>query len=238
MVGSTSTLDAATPADRPDRSDSWYLDPVVARQKADAFLALVERWRDPSASGPTLKTDLFEEANGEDALVPRLEPRSAIIACDLDLRTARRAQRRFAASGLGVFVGDLRRIGLRDGVLDLAVSPSTLDHFTHGEDIEVALREIRRVLRPGGVYALNVIDQPPLKLVRAEIATLRAVFGDVALVAPRDGGGNFVLLAAEGPLPALAAPRDGRRLDAVRFAADAEALRDMDAPADQLLSRR
>ena len=40
----------------PLRSDSWYLDPVVARQKADAFLALVERWRDPAATGLTLKT--------------------------------------------------------------------------------------------------------------------------------------------------------------------------------------
>ena len=33
-------------------------------------------------------------------------------------------------------------------------------------------------------------------------------------------------------------PRDGRRLDAARFAGDADVLRDMDAPADQLLSRR
>jgi SAM-dependent methyltransferase len=159
MVGSTSTLDAATPGDRSARSDSWYLDPLVARQKADAFMAMVERWRDPVASGPTLKTDLFEEANGEDALVPRLDRRGRIVACDLDLRTARRAQRRFAASGLGVFVGDLRRIGLRDGVLDLAVSPSTLDHFDDGADIEVALREIRRVLKPGGT-AVVILDNP------------------------------------------------------------------------------
>jgi SAM-dependent methyltransferase len=159
MVGSTSTLDAANPGDRPARSDSWYLDPLVARQKADAFMALVERWRDPSAPGPTLKTDLFEEANGEDALVPRLERGTAILACDLDLRTARRAQRRFAATGLGVFVGDLRRIGLCDGAIDLAVPPSTLDHFAKTGDIEVALREIRRVLKPGGT-AVVILDNP------------------------------------------------------------------------------
>ena len=76
----------------------------------------------------------------------------------------------------------------------------------HLATVEFA-REIRRVLRPGGVYALNLIDQPPLKLLRAEAATLLAVFGDVALVAGRAAtrGGNFVLLASETSLPAEAA---------------------------------
>jgi SAM-dependent methyltransferase len=147
------------PGDRDARSDSWYLDPLVARQKADTFLAMVERWRDRRASGPTFKTDLFEEANGEDALVPRLDRRRTVFACDLDLRTAHRAQRRFAATGLSVFVGDLRRIGLRDCALDLVVSPSTLDHFTDGDDIAVSLREIHRVLEPGGT-AVVILDNP------------------------------------------------------------------------------
>ena len=105
------------------RSDSWYLDPVVARQKADAFLGWVERWRDPAATGLTLKTDLFEEANGEDALAPRLERRRALLGLDLDLRTARRARLRFYSAGLIVAVADLRNLGLRDGALDLVVSP-------------------------------------------------------------------------------------------------------------------
>ena len=72
---------------------------MVARQKADAFLGLVERWRDPAATGPTLKTDLFEEANGEDALAPGDSQRRAgrCVGLDLDLRTARRARRRFGA---------------------------------------------------------------------------------------------------------------------------------------------
>lgn len=164
MPGSTLTIDAEAPSSSDARSDSWYLDPVVARQKADAFLALVERWRDPQAPGPTLKTDLFEEANGEDALVPGLAAAAlaqarAMVACDLDLRTARRARRRFAASGLSVFVGDLRRLGLCDGALDLVVSPSTLDHFTAEGEIDLALREIHRVLRPGGT-AVVILDNP------------------------------------------------------------------------------
>ena len=116
----------------------------------------------------------------------------------------------------------------------------------HLATVEYA-REIRRVLRPRGLYALNLIDQPPLKLARAEVATLRAVFADVALVAlpsaaGRPAGGNLVLLASETALPRGVRPasRGARTYDrraAARFAAGAEPLRDLDAPADQLLSR-
>jgi SAM-dependent methyltransferase len=141
------------------RSDSWYLDPVVARQKADAFLGLVARWRDPSATGATLKTDLFEEANGEDALASRLDPTGALLGLDVDLRTARRARLRFDAASLKIVVADLRNLGLRDGALDLVVSPSTLDHFATRRELETALLEIRRVLRPGGT-AIVILDNP------------------------------------------------------------------------------
>ncbi|HEX5910998.1 MAG TPA: fused MFS/spermidine synthase, partial [Thermoleophilaceae bacterium] len=63
--------------------------------------------------------------------------------------------------------------------------------------------EVRRVLRPGGVYALNVIDQGGLRLMRAEAATLLDVFADVRLVAkPGLAGGNLVLVASGRRLPA------------------------------------
>ena len=158
-------------------SDSWYLDPVVARQKADTFLALVERWRDPEATGPTLKTDLFEEANGEDALVPRLEPRRRLVGLDIDPRTARRARRRFTAGELAVLVTDLRRLAFRDAALDLVVSPSTLDHFATERELELALAEIHRVLRPGGT-AVVILDNPwnPLYHVVRFAAPLLAPF--------------------------------------------------------------
>jgi MFS family permease len=116
----------------------------------------------------------------------------------------------------------------------------------HLSTVEFA-REIRRVLRPAGVYALNLIDQPPLALARAEAATLREVFADVALVAlpsatGRPTGGNLVLLASERALPGRlrSASRGARTYDGratEHFAADAEPLRDLDAPADQLLSQ-
>jgi spermidine synthase len=64
------------------------------------------------------------------------------------------------------------------------------------------------VLRPGGVYTVNVTDLPPLAFSRVYAATLRQVFADVCLVAATNmlGGrrfGNVVFAAATraGDLP-------------------------------------
>jgi spermidine synthase len=89
--------------------------------------------------------------------------------------------------------------------------------------------DIRRVLRPDGLYLLNVIDYEPLGLARAEAATLREVFEHVAVVGHPEPGGNHVFLASDAPLPPLP---EARRLEL----AGGDALRDADAPADQLLT--
>ena len=148
------------------RSASWYLDTVVARQKAETFLSLVKRWRDPKTAGPTLKTDLFEEANGEDALMPGLGGGVPLVGLDLDLDTARRARRRFAGANFVVVVTDMRKLGVRNSTFELVVSPSTLDHFGTLEELETALREIHRVLRPGGT-AIFIFDNPSNPLYHA-----------------------------------------------------------------------
>jgi hypothetical protein len=100
------------------------------------------------------------------------------------------------------------------------------------------------VLRPDGLYALNMIDLEPLDLIRAELATLLDAFADVRIVAlpgPDGGpsGGNLVLLASDRPLPERVAPgAEGAqtydRAAVERFAAGAEELRDDFAPVDQL----
>jgi MFS family permease len=142
---------------------------------------------------------------------------------------------------LAVHVGDAR-VTLREEAAasaDLVVGDafggrSVPWHLTTGE----FAGDIRRVLRPGGVYAMNVIDYPPLALVRAVAATLLEAFEEVALVTHPEPGGNFVFLASDGALPDV--PDDARvleRAEVERLAADADPLRDDDAPADQLLTR-
>lgn len=111
--------------------------------------------------------------------------------------------------------------------------------------------ELRRVIRPGGGYVQNVIDYPPLRFIRSEVATVAAEFRQVALIAPPaalagEQGSNFVIVASDAPLP-LAAVRE--RLSEVdpgavvlegaelrEFVGDALVLTDDYAPVDQLLA--
>jgi hypothetical protein len=61
-----------------------------------------------------------------------------------------------------------------------------------------------RTLRPGGLFAMNLTDLPPLAFSRIQVATARAAFGEVCLLgdpAMLRGrrAGNLVLVAAHEP---------------------------------------
>ncbi len=65
---------------------------------------------------------------------------------------------------------------------------------------------VRRVLRPGGVYLLNLIDGPPLRLARSHAATLLQAFNDVVIATDPDvlrgkSSGNLVFAASDARLP-------------------------------------
>jgi MFS family permease len=120
------------------------------------------------------------------------------------------------------------------------------------------LGEVQRVLRPDGVYVMNLIDGPELGFVRAELATLRERFDHVAVVATRSAlarsaGGNIVLVASDAPIDdvviqqridargegagagVLSSSADPDGIDA--FIGDAMILTDDHAPVDQLIGR-
>ncbi|TDC25238.1 spermine synthase [Micromonospora sp. 15K316] len=75
--------------------------------------------------------------------------------------------------------------------------------------------EVARALRPDGGYLVNVTDLPPLVQTRVHVATLRAVFADVCLIADR----RMLRGRRYGNLVLAASPRPGRlpvaRLSAV-----------------------
>ncbi|GGW34405.1 spermine synthase [Streptomyces galilaeus] len=94
-----------------------------------------------------------------------------------------------------------------DGWADLVIADvfsgaRTPAHLTSTEFLD----EVRRALKPGGCYAANLADGPPLAHLRGQIATAAARFPELALVADPTvlrgkRFGNAVLVASDLPLP-------------------------------------
>ena len=87
-------------------------------------------------------------------------------------------------------------------ICDVFAGARTPAHLTSAEFVA----ETHRVLRPGGVYAANVADGPPLRFARAQVATLRSVFRHVCVLT--EPGtlrgrrfGNLVAVASDAELP-------------------------------------
>lgn len=138
---------------------SWYLHPLVAEQKRRVHAELVREWAEGRERGRVLKTDLFEEAFGEDAFFVEAFPAAGMrLGMDTAAETARRARGRYGGR-LAAAAMDVRRMAIRPGSMDLIVSNSTLDHFATKEEFVEALREVSRVLRPGGRLILT-LDNP------------------------------------------------------------------------------
>jgi SAM-dependent methyltransferase len=94
-----------------------------------------------------------------------------------------------------------------DGWADLVIADvfsgaRTPAHLTSTE----FLAEVRRALRPGGLYAANAADGAPLAFLRSQIATVRSAFpyacvaADPAMLRGRRFG-NAILLAGDTELP-------------------------------------
>jgi SAM-dependent methyltransferase len=126
-------------------------------------ISLLDRWIDgaPSGSGipvsMALKTDLFDEVAGT-GLVHYLRSRGyRCVGVDISTVVVAEASRRIP--DLAPIVADVCSLPFEDCVFDLVFSGSTLDHFDCSDDIGVAIREIVRVLRPGGRLVIT-LDNP------------------------------------------------------------------------------
>ena len=118
-------------------------------------------------------------------------PVASQTVLELDPRVLAVAQEQlgFAPSdAIRVIVGDARLSieRLPDDSVDLVVGDAFGGlavpwHLTTTEFLE----EIERVLRPGGMYVMNLIDYPPLGFVRAEAATASRLFEHVAVISGR-----------------------------------------------------
>jgi spermidine synthase len=237
-----------------DLEDPTYLEFSYSQSLSDV-LATVAPPGQPldvvhiGGGGFTLPRYLRHTRPGTSSLVLELDPSLVTIA----------------QAELGLDLGDDITVRTGDARLTLAdVPPASQDvvigdafggvsvpwHLTTREVVAA----IHARLRPGGTYALNLIDFGPRSFARAEAATLASVFTHVAVFAPPerlapDGeGGNFVLVASDEPIAvaeilarnagrgddeAAVSSRDGTLDD---FVHDAPVLRDDYAPVEQLLT--
>lgn len=134
--------------------------------------------RIPSRARRVLKTDAFDEACGfrplDEAFAgvrPVLMDISPLVLGEAAriVSTPETSERRAEMIGA---VTDVRRLAFRSGSFDLVFSPSTLDHFSDERDIAAALRELHRVLGPGG-RLLVTLDNPANPIVGARRVVYR-----------------------------------------------------------------
>ncbi len=162
------------------------MDPVDrARRYYDAFAATYEVGRDGQGRYHDLLDDLevdlcaplvrdrsvLEVGCGTGLLLRRLAP-MAREAVGVDLSPGMLAKAR--ARGLTVVEGDARALPFPEGRFDVAVSFKTLPHVP---DLAGSLRELARVVRPGGFVVAEVYNPNSLRALTKRLFARRVAGG-------------------------------------------------------------
>ena len=125
----------------------------IALYKREEHLALISKWM-PADARSVLKTDLFQEAFGEDRLLDALNgTHSRVVGMDLSRTVVERARDR--VPGMKGLVSDVGALAFKDGAFGVVISDSTLDHLQDGH-VRRAVDELYLVLAPGGRLILTL----------------------------------------------------------------------------------
>jgi SAM-dependent methyltransferase len=121
-----------------------------------------------------LKTDLWDEAKNTRILVWASRQGARAYGVDISEPTVRQARRAFNShrGPRQSAVGDVRDLPFRDAAFDAIYSMGTIEHF---DETERAVREIARVLRPGGRAIVGVPNRYDPFLRAPFVAALQAV---------------------------------------------------------------
>ncbi len=149
------------------------------RSYCDALHAsLLHRWLEDARFTTALKTDLFDEAHG-DGLAAVLQQISArATGIDISRSVAQHAAVRHPA--LETRTADVRKLPFENGSFGFVLSNSTLDRFEDSRDLENSVREIVRVLAPGGTLLLT-LDNPLNPVVSLRNKLPATLFGRTSL---------------------------------------------------------
>lgn len=80
-----------------------------------------------------------------------------VVGLDHSPEALFRCRHRYQRSNVHFLRGDCCHVGLRDGAVDAVISFETLEHL---EDMRSFLREIKRVLKPGGILLISTPNRP------------------------------------------------------------------------------
>jgi SAM-dependent methyltransferase len=139
-----------------------------------------ERWLlghfPPLAGCSLLKTDLWDEAKNTEILRWAAEQGARPLGVDVSLEVVREAREVLRAHRPGLARADVRALPFRDGSVDLAYSMGTIEHFP---EYALAVREIHRVLKPGGVAIIGVPNKldPFLRPLMVHVMNLWGLYG-------------------------------------------------------------
>lgn len=216
------------------------------------YLRLIAAVADSTSDGPMDALHLGGGGFTYPAYLDATRAGSAQVVLEIDPELEQVARRQLGYqpdAATEIRIGDAR-LALRDlgaDRFDLVVGDAFASTAVpwHLTTVEV-LDQLRRLMRPDGVYVMNVLDGGDSEFARAQIATLQDRFDHVVAILPPDGvpsdrAVNQVLVASDKRLPDLAVdPDDGTVLSSDELADyvhGAMVLTDDHAPVDQLLFR-
>lgn len=99
------------------------------------------------------KTDLWDEAKNTEILRWAAERGARPFGIDIAFEIVREARATLSTYAPGLAAADLRALPFRTDAVDLVYSMGTIEHFP---DVDVAVREIYRMLKPGGTAIIGV----------------------------------------------------------------------------------
>ena len=139
-----------------ERIDSPLLIEEIADYKKKEHISLMEGWVNGSNKKVVLKTDLFEEALGNDSFMDYLiENYRKIYGVDISEKIVEKAKANHEKIRSCLFTEDIRNTHFKNETFDVVLSCSTLDHMPKSELIK-ALKEINRILKNGGCLILTL----------------------------------------------------------------------------------
>jgi len=137
-----------------------HIDSILGRYKAEEFISLLKKWANLSGDKRMLKTDLHEEAFGDDQILFSLANKGLNISgLDICQETVSMANIKKTSYGYNhnYIRADVRNLPFCNDSFDIVFSSSTLDHFTSEGDFIISITELKRVVKSAGtiIIALN-----------------------------------------------------------------------------------